>query len=164
MRYIMKQKILAWGDDFILRDEAGNDAFIVDGKVFSWGDKLSVQEAATGREVAFISQKMFNWGPTYEISRDGRVAAVVKKQLFTFFNCRFFVDVPGPNDIEAAGDFLDHEYSFQRDGHSIAHVSKKWFHFTDTYGIDIAQGEDDVLLLACAVVIDMVCHGDKKKH
>src|SRR5262249_1941964 len=116
MRYVMKQKILAWGDDFVIRDESGRDAFIVDGQVFSGGDKLSLQEAGSGREVAFISQKVLAWGPTYEIWRGGLMAAVVKKELFTFLSCRFFVDVPGPDDLEAEGDFMDHEYSFARDG------------------------------------------------
>jgi len=36
----------------------------------------------------------------------------------------------------------------------------KWFSLSDTYGIDIADGEDPVLVLALAVVIDMVCHPD----
>lgn len=43
-------------------------------------------------------------------------------------------------------------------------MSKRWFTWTDTYGVDIQQGEDDVLLLATAVVIDMVCHQESKKH
>lgn len=34
----------------------------------------------------------------------------------------------------------------------------RWFSFTDTYGVEIESGEDPVLLLATAVVIDMVCH------
>jgi uncharacterized protein YxjI len=34
--------------------------------------------------------------------------------------------------------------------------------WTDTYGVEIADGEDDVLILASTVVIDMVCHGDQK--
>jgi uncharacterized protein YxjI len=46
----------------------------------------------------------------------------------------------------------------------VAEVSKRWFSWSDTYGVDIAQGEDDVLLLASSVVIDMVCHDDKKRH
>jgi uncharacterized protein YxjI len=31
-----------------------------------------------------------------------------------------------------------------------------------SYGVEIAEGEDDVLILAAAVVIDMICHDDKK--
>lgn len=162
MRYVMRQKFWAWGDDFIIRDEGGRDVFLVDGRAFSWGDKLSFQDMR-GNEVAFIRQKLLAWGPTYEIERSGRLAAVVKKELFTFFRCRFTVDVPGPDDFEAQGDFLDHEYAFERGDRVAAQVSKRWFSWTDTYGIDVAAGEDDVLILASAVVIDMICHQENKR-
>ncbi|HEU0011466.1 MAG TPA: hypothetical protein VFT34_16725 [Verrucomicrobiae bacterium] len=58
---------------------------------------------------------------------------------------------------------LDHEYSFTRHDREVAQVSKRWFAWTDTYGVDIAEGEDDVLILATAVVIDMVCHQESKR-
>jgi uncharacterized protein YxjI len=74
------------------------------------------------------------------------------------------VDVEGPNDLEAKGSFMDHSYEFTRHGQRVAEVSKRWFSWTDTYGVDIAPGEDDVLVLASAVVIDMVCHDDKHRH
>ena len=161
MRYVMKQRLFSWGDDFHIKDEAGRDVFFVDGKAFSLGKQLSFQDMA-GNELAFIKQKLLAWGPTYEIYRDGRLVAVVKKQLFTFFKCRFTVDVPGPDDPEAEGNFLDHEYAFTLHGRPIARVSKQWFSWTDTYGVEIAEGQDDVLLLAATVVIDMCCHsGDK---
>jgi uncharacterized protein YxjI len=44
----------------------------------------------------------------------------------------------------------------------VATVSKKWLTLRDTYGVDVADGEDPVLILASAVVIDQVCHGKKK--
>src|SRR4051812_10779574 len=110
MRYLMKQKLFAFGDDFKIRDDAGNDCFFVDGKALSIGDKLSFQDIS-GTELAFIKQKIFSLRAMYEIYRGGDLYATVKKELFTFLNCRFFVDVPGPNDLEATGDFLDHEYS-----------------------------------------------------
>jgi hypothetical protein len=48
-------------------------------------------------------------GPQYGIIRGGKTVAVVKKYLFTLFRARFSVDVPGPDDLEARGNFLDHE-------------------------------------------------------
>jgi uncharacterized protein YxjI len=161
MRYLMKQKLFCWGDDFAIKNEQGQDVFFVDGKAFSIGEKLSFQDMA-GNELAFISQKLLSWGPTYEIYRGGKLAAVVKKQLFTFLHCKFTVDVPGPDDLEAEGDFLDHEYRFTRGGRTVAAVSKQWFSWTDTCGVEVADGEDDVLILASTVVIDMVCHGDQQ--
>jgi uncharacterized protein YxjI len=159
----MKQKLFSWGDDFCIKDEQGQDKFFVDGKAFSIGEKLSFQDMG-GNELAFISQKLLAWGPTYEIYRGSELAAVVKKHLFTFLNCKFTVDVPGPDDLEAEGNFLDHEYRFTRGGRIVATVSKQWFSWTDTYGVEVADGEDAVLLLASTVVIDMVCHGDDQRR
>jgi uncharacterized protein YxjI len=116
-----------------------------------------------GNELAYIRQKLLSWGPTYEISKGDQPLAVVHKELFTFFKCTFTVDVPGPNDLEAQGDFLDHSYVFMRNGSQVAEVSKQWFTLGDTYGVQIAQGEDDVLILASTVVIDMACHGNNRK-
>ena len=163
MRYLMKQKMFSFGDDFRIRDESGRDVYFVDGKVLSIGNKLSFQDME-GNELAFIKQKLLAWSPSYEIYRKGALYATVKKELFTFLRCRFYIDVPGPDDLEAKGNLLEHEYSFQRHGSEVASVSKKWFSMTDSYGVDIADGEDDVLILASTVVIDMACHQDQSRH
>ena len=159
----MKQKLFSFGDDFRIQDENGRDVYFVDGKVLSIGNKLSFQDMQ-GTELAFIKQKLLAWSASYEIHRKGQLYATVKKELFTFLRCRFYIDVPGPDDLEAKGNLLEHEYSFQRHGSEVASVSKKWFSMTDSYGVDIAEGEDDVLILASTVVIDMACHQDQAKH
>jgi uncharacterized protein YxjI len=163
MRYVMRQKLLSLADSFTIKDENERDAYVVKGKLFSFGDKLSFLDAA-GNELVYIDQRLLNWGPTYELWRGADLLAVVKRQLFSFIHHRFTVDVPGPDDLEAEGDFLDHEYAFTRGDRVVATVSKKWFSWTDTYGIEIADGEDAVLILASAVVVDMVCHSDNKRR
>ena len=159
MRYVMRERLLSWGDDFRIRDDSGREVFFVDGKAFSIGDKLSFQDT-TGNELAFIKQKVLSLARTYEIYRGGSLAAVVKKRLLGLIHHRFSIDVPGPDDLEATGNFLDHEYTFRRGDRVVATVSKKWFSLADTYGIDIEPGEDDVLILASAVVVDQACHPD----
>jgi uncharacterized protein YxjI len=159
MRYVLKQKFFSLGDDFVIKDDEGRDAYFVDGRAFSFGDKLSFQDM-DGHELAFIRQKLVAWSPTYEITRDGVLMAKVKKEFFALFHHRFTVDVPGPLDLEAEGNFTDHEYIFRRGGRTVATVSKKWFSWTDTYGVEVALGEDPVLILASAVVVDMACHPD----
>ena len=117
---IVKYSAHSWGDDFYIRDDQGRDVFFVDGRAFSIGEKLSFQDMA-GIEQAFISQKLLSWGPTYEIYRGSQLAAVVKKSLFTFFHCKFTVDVPDPDDLEAEGNFLDQRHrqlSFNGERHA----------------------------------------------
>lgn len=162
MQYQMRQKLFAWGDDFTIKRGDGTDAFQVDGKVFTLGNQLSFKDMA-GNEVAFIKQKLLAWGPTYELHHGGQLMAVVKKQLFTLFHCTFTVDVPGPDDLVAEGSFTDHEYTFTRQGRQVATVSKQWFSWTDSYGVDIRDDEDPVLILASTVVIDMACHPDDQR-
>lgn len=159
-RYQMRQKWLAWGDDYIVTDAADREIYYIDGRAFSLGSKLSFQDMA-GQELAFISQKFFAWGPTFEIYRGDRLAAVVKKSLFTLFHAEFTVDVPGPDDLIAEGNFWDYEYTFTRHGMPVAQVSKAFFSLTDRYGVEVHPREDDVLILAAVVVIDQCCHESK---
>lgn len=163
MPYILKQKLFSFGDDFVIKDDSGRDAYLVDGRAISIGDKLSFQDFE-GNELAFIKQRILAWGKTYEIVRDGKIAAVVKKHLFALIHHRFTVDVPGPDDLEAQGNFTDHEYTFVRGDRTVATVSKRWFRLTDTYGVDVAEGEDPVLILASAVVVDLACHPDDNQR
>jgi uncharacterized protein YxjI len=160
MRYQTKQKWFSLGEDFAIRDETGQPVYQVDGRAFSLGNRLSFQDMQ-GQELAFIAQKLLTWGPTYEITRRGELVAVVKKSLFTFLRCEFTVDVPGPGDLVAEGNLWDREYTFSRQGQSVARVSKGFFSLADTYGIEIEPGEDGILILCAVVVIDLCCHEDR---
>ena len=161
MRYALRQKFWSFGEDFTIHDEEGRGCYIVDGRVFSFGDKLSIHDMA-GNLVACIEQRLLTWGPKYEIYRPGKGMVEVAKEHFTFFYCKFTVDGPGgEEDYEADGDFFDHEYRLKWSGQTVGRVSKEWFTFSDSYGIEIADSEDPVLLLAIAVVIDLVCHEEK---
>jgi uncharacterized protein YxjI len=158
----MRQKVFCLGDDYTITDESGRECFVVDGAAFTIRDSTSFRDMQ-GRELCHIQKRLLSFGPTYEIERGGRTT-VISKHLFTLFNCRFTVDVPGPNDLEASGNFTDHEYTFKNTSdETIAMVSKRWFTFTDTYGVDVADGQDDVLILAATVVIDLCCHGDRRR-
>lgn len=162
-RFTLKQDLLAFGDDFTIKDEGGAAVYRVDGKAFTLlREKLSFLDA-NGRELALIREKLVALTPSWEILREGRSVAVVKKDLVNLFRCGFTVDVPGPDDLEAQGNLLDHEYTFTRGSRVVATVSKRWFRLTDTYGVEVADGEDPVLVLASAVVIDLVCHGKQEQ-
>lgn len=160
MRYLLKQRIFSFSDSFTIEDEYGNDIYMVQGRVFSIGDKLSFQNM-DGDELLFIKQRIMSFTPTYEIYRGNDVIAVISKEMFSFFKCRFDINVLNGTSLEVEGDFLHHDYNFIRNGRVIADISKEWMSFSDRYGIDIESGEDDVFILACAVIIDMVCHDDK---
>jgi uncharacterized protein YxjI len=160
VRYNIKEKFWGWGDNFHVLDEAGRSAFFVNGKAFSWGSKLSFQNME-GRELAFISQKLLTFRPKYEIYRDGALFAEIVKE-FSWFKKEFTLDVPGPNDYTINGSFWDYRYEFLRGGRVVAQVSRAFWSWTHCYGVEIADGEDDVSVLCAAIVIDQVLHDENQ--
>ena len=163
MRYILRQKMLSLGDDFVIRDEAGREMLEVKGKVFSLGKQLAMRDP-DGESVLTIAQQLLAWGPTYVISNAEGEVARVRKLLRALFSARFSVERTDGVVLEASGDFMAHEYVISRGEESVASISKQWFTMTDTYGVEIAAGEDAAFLLAGAVVIDMVCHPDQRQQ
>lgn len=154
MRYFVRQKLISFGDDFTIRDVEGRDCYFVDGKALT--DKLSFQDMK-GKELAYIEQRDDLHRATFEIHRDGAMFARVTAPTISIEQCHFHVDVPGPDDYDARGDFREHEFEFVRRGRPVAKITRKHFSLTDHYVVDIEEGEDTVLLLASTVVIDLIC-------
>ena len=60
---------------------------------------------------------------------------------------------------QVQGNIVDHEYEIEADGTKVAEISKRWFRVRDTYGIEIAPGQNDVVVLAVAVAVDAMADG-----
>jgi uncharacterized protein YxjI len=156
-RYRMRERLLAIGDDFWIDTEDDRHAFKVNGKALRVRSTF-VLEDADGGEVATIREKKLRVRDTMEVERHGETVATVKKALVSPLRDRFAIHLGDGGELSAKGNVLDHEYEIERDGHKIAEVSKRWFRVRDTYGIEIATGEDDALILAAAVCIDEMAH------
>ena len=87
MKLYIKQKVFSWGDKFTVKDEAGNDTYVVEGEVFSCGKKLHVYDML-GTEVAFIKQEVFSFLPCYYVFCGEKQVAEIKKEWHWRFGCR----------------------------------------------------------------------------
>ena len=152
--YVIRERMFRLGEDSDITDEAGQPVLQVDGKVLSLHNRLVLRDPA-GREVGQVHRKLAALRPTYKITIDGRNVAEVRRHLFTPFGERFTIDVPGPSDMEISGDLLSHEFTIERDGQTIATISKRWLSMTASYAVDVAPGEDDVLILASVLALDL---------
>jgi uncharacterized protein YxjI len=163
MRYVLKQKLFSIGGDFMIKDAQGNDVYFVDGKAISIGRRLIIKNMQ-GETEATIQQHLVSLTPAFEIDRRGKPSATISKRFFSPIFDRLKVDLPGWDDIEVRGDLFEHEYTFSRQGHQVAQVSKRWISLVDSYGIDIDDQEDQVLILASAVVIDEILDEERKRR
>jgi len=156
-KYQMREKLFAIGDDYWIETDGGERVFKVNGKALRIRDTF-VLETPEGDELFTIQEKKLSVRDKMEIEREGHTVATVKKALVSPLRDRFSIDVDDGEDIEATGNIVDHEYKIERGGDKVAEVSKRWFRMRDTYGIEIASGQDDALILAVTVCIDQMTH------
>jgi len=150
----MRQKLVAIGDDYWIEDDQGQRVYKVNGKAMRIRDTL-ILEDPDGTELLKIQEKKVRVRDTMEIEdAGGDTVATVKKALITPLRERFDVNVENGEDLEVKGNIVDHEYKIERGGDKVAEVSKKWFRVADTYGVEVEPGQDPVLILAVAAVVD----------
>jgi len=163
-RYKIRQNLISIGDDFWIENEEGKKVFKVDGKVLRIRKTL-VFEDAKGKKLAKIQERLLAIKDTMVVEdADGKDLAVIKKALITPFRDRWDVKVKNGPDLDVQGNILDHEYNIKQGRDKVAEISKKWFRLTDTYGVEIDDGQNDILILAVAIAVDMMAHPDKKKE
>jgi uncharacterized protein YxjI len=161
--YLIRERFFRLGEDSDITDDQGRPAFRVDGKVLSLRNRLIIRDP-DGREVAQVHRKLATLRPTYKVTVGGEEAAEVRKRLFTPFVDRFTIDLPGPDDLEMTGDLLDHEFTIRRGDQVVATVSKRWFSVRDTYAVDVAPGQDDLLILASVLALDLAEDQERRQQ
>jgi uncharacterized protein YxjI len=152
--YVIRARFFSVGDDFDITDDTGRVVYHVDGRAFSLRNRLVIEDP-DGQEMATVERHLVSLRPTYAVTIGGEKAADVRKHLFTPFRDKFTIDIPGPGDLEVTGHLLDHEFTIERDGDQVAAVSKRWFSLRDTYGVEVADGEDDLLVLASVLAVEL---------
>ena len=151
MKLYIKQKVFSWGDKFTVKDESGRDRYYVEGEVFTFGKKLHVYDIS-GCEVAFIKQELWSWLPRFYVFCGERQVAEIKKE-FTFLLPKYSIDGLG---WEIDGSFLAHDYVITRNGCPIVSISKEWMTWGDSYELNIANPQDEIVALAVVLTIDCV--------
>lgn len=158
-RYQMREKLLSIGDDSWIEDESGRRAFKVNGKALRLRKTLVIEDSS-GNELLKIQDRPVHIRDVMEIEGpDGQSLATVKKAMITPLRERFSIDVAGGAEMSAHGNIVDHEFEIESDGTKVAEVSKKWFRVRDSYGVEVAPGQNDALLLAVTVCIDQMASG-----
>ncbi|NLW22172.1 MAG: hypothetical protein GXY88_02785 [Tissierellia bacterium] len=161
MRYLVREKIFTISDRFHIEDENGRPRFEVVGRIFSLGNKLNLYDM-DGRELIYIEQKLFRLLPEYLIYREGKEIGKIKQE-FTFFKPRFHIDsIYGNFTLE--GDVFHHNFNILKNGRAVAWISKRWISLSDTYSVDIEEGEDDAFILAIVISLDQIFYdGNRNK-
>ena len=159
--YKMQQRMISIGDDYEIENDQGKRVFKLDGKALRIRKTILFKDM-DGHELCKIQERMLHLRDSMEIEGpDGNRMAMVHKAMIAPFRERWIAKLEDGPDLHAQGNIVDHEYTIERDGAKVAEVSKRWFRIRDTYGVEIAPGENDILILATTAVIDTMAHPDR---
>jgi uncharacterized protein YxjI len=150
MRYQVREKLFRLGEDNDILNDAGQPVLQVDGKVFSIHGLMLVNDL-TGTEVGRVSRKLVALLATYEIALSSGVTAEVHQRFTGPFHPKWNVSVSGGQELEMSGNFMGHDFTLTANGQTVASVSKAWISLADSYGVDVVEGQNDLLIL-CAVL------------
>lgn len=155
-RYQMREKLVSIGQDSYIEDANGQKMFHVDGKVMRVRDTLFFKDMQ-GNTLAKIQERKLRIKDTMEIEGpDGEHLATIKKALITPLRERWAVKIGDGPDLTVQGNIVDHEYTISAGRQKVAEVSRRWFRVRDTYGVEIEPEQNDIVILAITVAIDMM--------
>ena len=161
IQYQMRQKLVSIGDDYWIENDAGERVYRVDGKALRLRDTLDVEDSR-GTKVCRIQTRVLHIRDSMAVEdAAGERLALVHKALISPLRERWKVDLAGDREWKVQGNVLDHEYEIEEDGRKIAEISKRWFRVRDTYGVEIAPDQNDVLVLAVTIAVDTMSHPAK---
>jgi len=158
--YQLRRQLFAIGEDFWVANAQGQNVYKVDGKVLTLTQTFALQDAA-GNELARMQAEFLTLRKTMDIERGGGVVATVKRAFFNVLSQHFDIEVTGGGPLEAQGDILNHEFQLTSGGQVVAQISRQWFVGDYFYGVAIAPGQDEVLLLCICVCIDEMSEPDR---
>jgi uncharacterized protein YxjI len=156
-RYIMRQRIFALGQDFTINNAAGQPAFKIDGKVRLVKESLKFRDMQ-GNLLYKLDERVIRIRESFDIlDANGRLAAKVHNAIIDPLRERFTIEIPGGQNMTTMGKVIWAQYDVRRGNQTVAKISKQFSWIgRDQYVVDVLQGENDCLILAITVVIDMM--------
>ncbi|WP_405615081.1 LURP-one-related family protein [Streptomyces sp. NBC_01511] len=163
MKYLVRDKIFAIGDDYWIEDEQGRQAFLVDGKALRLRDTLELKDPQ-GRVLVTLRQKLLSLRDAMTIERDGEPLATIRKKKLSLLRNHYRVTLAEGTELDVSGRILDREFAIEYDGELLAHVSRRWFRVRETYAVDVIRDDaDPSLLIAVAVCVIRMAEKEREE-
>lgn len=153
MRFLVRDRLLGFGDDYWIEDDHGDKVFLVDGKAMRLRDTFELKDTH-GRVLIDIHQKMLALRDTMVIGRDGEPLATIRRKRLSLLRNHYRVSLVDGTELDVSGRILDREFAVEYDGELLAVISRRWLHVRETYGVDVVREDaDPALLIAVAVCV-----------
>ncbi|MFE5536969.1 LURP-one-related/scramblase family protein [Streptomyces sp. NPDC056492] len=151
MKYLVRDKLLAVGDDYWIEDEDGRHAFLVDGKALRVRDTLELKDP-DGHILITLREKLFSLRDAMTLERDERRLAVIRRKRLSLLRNHYLVTLVEGTELDVSGRLLDREFKIEYEGELLALISRQWYRIRETYAVDVIREDADAALLISVAV------------
>lgn len=160
--YLLERGLFDRQAEFIIKDaDTDLNVYRVEPPVVSLRDTLVIRDVQ-GPTLGRIIRRSLVLVPTYEIYRDGEQVASLGTELSDVISNALVGNVTGnrytitmsdgtPN-FEVRGNVFELDYDIYRQDVRVGHVSRA--PLSRTYFVEVAEGQDDVLLLETVIALN----------
>ncbi|MFF2007632.1 LURP-one-related/scramblase family protein [Streptomyces sp. NPDC058195] len=163
MRFLVRERLFAVGDDYWIEDTDGRKVFLVDGKALRVRDTFELKDTQ-GRVLVEIRQKLLSLRDTMLIERDGEQLATIRRKRLSLLRNHYRVTLIDGTELDVSGKILDREFAVEYDGELLAQISRRWLTVRETYGIDVVREDADAALLIAVSVCVIVLADKEREH
>lgn len=150
MRLLIKQRVFSWTDSYDIYNENGEPVYFVRADFFSIGHRLRIYDCRTQEEIGLIQERVLTLLHTFDITVKGNYTGCIRRK-WSLFHPAYEVEY---NGWQVSGDFWAWNYEVYSGNVPVVHIHKELFHWGDTYVIDIAQPENELMGLILVIAID----------
>ncbi len=160
-KFQIKEHFLKFTPRYTISDEHGYLIATVNKHPFSLSKKATYLDE-NGLEKLTIHKKKFSFRRTYFIHKNDQIICRIWK-TFGFRPEIFVESLVEPDAFVIEGNILRSEYSFFKNDTEFAHVSRNIWKIPDQYGVAIKKDEDQDIVLAMVIIIDLIQESRRRR-
>lgn len=160
-RYRMSSDVAALGADFYVLSGSGEHAFKIDGRSIAEEDAIRMEDLE-GHTLYLVPAQMAqkrNSLTIFDVS--GSPTGMVERRPVSPLRDRFSIVLNNRQSLAVSGIVPVHEYVILGAAGKVAEVSQRWFRAKRSFGVEIAPGQPDALLLTSVLLLDLMASGRK---
>lgn len=157
--FYLKQKFFKITDNYMIKDDEGNDVYHVKEKFRPIGKNISITNHETGVSCT-IKQKLFHLFATYTADFSNGQTILIQQKL-SFLRPKLELQL-NHTKLTVKGSIPQYSFSVFHKGHEIAEIKKVVFSFTDQFRVIVKDEQFQDAIIATVIAIDAI--QDKENH
>lgn len=157
MKYIIKNKLISIGDGSTVRDEYGNDLFLVRGRVFS-PTRFKAICTPDKTPLFTVRNKFFHifLPKVFLMDANGKILLQIKKRSLFALRQDFEVVPVGdcPFRFTISGNVIGRHYDIIYNGMIVAHVRRNFNLIQDSFWLETEDTPNAALYVAFVIALD----------